>query len=89
MTATRKVEVFTAGCSLCQDTVDLVNRIACSSCDVDVLDMQDDEVARRARSLGVRSVPAVAIDGVLAECCAGRGPDEETLRAAGLGVSRE
>ena len=89
MTVRRRVEVFTAGCSLCQDTVDLVNRIACSSCDVDVLDMQDDEVARRARSLGVRSVPAVAIDGVLAECCAGRGPDEETLRAAGLGVSRE
>lgn len=85
MTAKRKVEVFSAGCSLCQETVDLVNRLACSSCEVAVLDMRDDEVARRARSLGVRSVPAVAIDGVLAECCAGRGPDEATLRAAGLG----
>ena len=85
MSVKRKVEVFSAGCSLCQETVNLVNRLACSSCEVAVLDMHDDEVARRAKSLGVRSIPAVAIDGVLAECCIGRGPDEATLRAAGLG----
>jgi hypothetical protein len=39
----------------------------------------------RAKSLGIHSVPAVVIDGTLAACCAGRGPDEATLRAAGLG----
>ena len=42
-------------------------------------------IARRAKSLGVRSVPAVVINGQLADCCIGRGPDEATLRAAGLG----
>jgi len=31
------------------------------------------------------AVGAVAIDGKLAGCCAGRGPDEVTLREAGLG----
>ncbi len=41
-------------------------------------------VARRAESLGIRSVPAVAIKEELADCCANRGPDEATLRAAGL-----
>lgn len=30
-------------------------------------------------------LPAVVIEGALADCCAGRGPDERTLRAAGLG----
>jgi glutaredoxin 3 len=30
----------------------------------------------------VRSVPAVVVDGALAGCCAGRGPNEATLRAA-------
>jgi len=35
--------------------------------------------------LGIRSVPAVVIDGKLADCCAGRGVDETVLRAAGLG----
>jgi len=85
MTNKRTVEVFSAGCAVCDETVELVNRLACPSCDVSVLDMQDDAVAARAKALGIRSVPAVAIDGKLADCCAGRGPDEAALRAAGLG----
>ena len=85
MTAKRTIEVFSAGCPACEKTVELVNRAACPSCEVSVLDMKDPGVAGRAKGLGVRSVPAVAIDGKLADCCAGRGPDEATLRAAGLG----
>lgn len=85
MSTKRTIEVFSAGCPACNDTVDLVNRVACPSCDVSVLDMNDPSVARKATSLGIRSVPAVVIDGNLASCCAGRGPDEAALRAAGLG----
>ena len=85
MNAIRKIEVFSAGCPACDDVIDLINRVACPSCDITVLDMHDTEVAARAKSLGIRSVPAVAIDGVLADCCAGRGPDAAALRAAGLG----
>ncbi len=85
MTAKRKVEVFTAGCPACADVETLVKNLACPSCDVAVLDMHDIAVAQRAKALGVRSVPAVAINGQLAGCCAGRGVDEASLRAAGLG----
>ncbi|MBF6989437.1 thioredoxin family protein [Cupriavidus sp. IK-TO18] len=85
MTAKRKVEVFTAGCPVCAEVVALVQELACPSCEVAVLDMHDIEVVKRAQALGVRSVPAVAIDGQLAGCCAGRGVDEQSLRAAGLG----
>ena len=85
MNEKRVIEVFSAGCSVCQETVAMVQRAACPSCELTVLDMQDPEIARRAKSLGIRSVPAVVIDGTLAACCAGRGPDEATLRAAGLG----
>jgi len=81
----RKVEIFSAGCPACDETVKLVQNIACPSCDVTVLDMNDSNVASRAKSLGIRSVPAVVIDGKLADCCAGRGPDEATLKAAGIG----
>lgn len=42
-------------------------------------------LATRAKGLGIRAVPAVVIDGKLADCCTGRGPEEATLRAAGLG----
>jgi len=85
MATRRKIEVFSAGCPTCEDTVQLVNRIACPSCEVSVLDMSDPAVAKRAKSLGIRSVPAVAIDGKLADCCAARGPEEAALRAAGVG----
>jgi glutaredoxin 3 len=81
----RKIEVFSAGCPVCKETVDMVSRLRCDSCEVTVLDMNDPKVADQAKTLGIRSVPAVVIDGKLADCCAGRGPDEAVLRAAGLG----
>ncbi len=83
--AKRKVEVFSAGCPACEEAVHLVRSIACSSCDVSVLDMEDATVAKRAQTLGIRSVPAVAVDGKLAACCSGRGPEQTALRAAGIG----
>ena len=83
----RRVEIFSAGCAVCKETVELVNRMSCPSCEVSVLDMHQAGVARRARELGIRSVPAVVIDGKLADCCAGRGPQESVLRAAGVGVA--
>jgi glutaredoxin 3 len=85
MNAKRTIEIFSAGCPACEDTIQLINRVACPSCEVTVLNMRDPQVASRAKSIGIRSVPAVVIDGRLAECCAGRGPDEQTLRAAGIG----
>ncbi|MBI1927511.1 thioredoxin family protein [Candidatus Poribacteria bacterium] len=85
MSTKRKIEIFSAGCPACAETVKLVNRVACPSCEVSVLDMKDSNVASRAKALGIRSVPTVVIDGKLADCCAGRGPDESTLRALGLG----
>lgn len=83
--AKRQVEVFSAGCSACQETIDLINQTACPSCEITVHDMHDADVAKRAKALGIASVPAVVINGKLAECCAGRGVDETTLRAAGIG----
>ena len=88
MAQKRQVEVYSAGCPVCEETIDLINRLACESCEVTVLDMKDSVVAARARKLGVRSVPAVAIDGTLAACCIGAGPDEAALRAAGIGRSQ-
>ncbi|MFN3324522.1 MAG: glutaredoxin family protein [Bryobacteraceae bacterium] len=87
MTAKRKIEVFSAGCPACEEVIAMINRIACPACDISILDTRQAEVAARAKSLGVRSVPAVVIDGKLAPCCEGSGPREETLRAAGLGQS--
>ena len=81
----RTVEVFTAGCPLCENVVELVQDLACDSCRVQVVSLRDDDGQRRAKAVGVQSVPAVAVNGTLASCCEGRGVDEEALRAAGIG----
>jgi len=62
-----------------------IDEIACPSCEVTTLDMDAPGVAERAGALGIRSLPAVVIDGKLADCCTGEGVDEDTLKAAGLG----
>jgi glutaredoxin 3 len=85
MNTKRKIEVFSAGCPLCKDAVEMVKRISCQDCEINILDMKDPPVAERAKSLGIGSVPAIVIDGKLADCCAGRAPDEITLIASGLG----
>ncbi len=86
MSDKRRVEIFSAGCPVCEDAVALVKSIACPSCEVEVLDMQQEAVAARAKEYGVRTVPSVVIDGLLSLCCAGPGPDEASLRASGVGV---
>ena len=81
MTTKKKVEVFSAGCSACKETIEMVKRIA-STHEVTIHDMNRSEIATKAKEYGIRSVPAVVIDGKLASCCANRGPDEKILRAA-------
>ena len=82
----RKIEIFSAGCACCDETTEKIKQLACPSCDVEILDMHQTHVAERAKQYGIKSVPAVVIDGTLADCCTGRGIDEATLRSAGLGV---
>lgn len=82
----KKVEIFIAGCPVCERTIDLVMRVLDSSHDVLILDMHRPNVAYKAEKYGIRTVPAVVIDGKLAACCAGRGCEEHVLRSA-LGQS--
>jgi glutaredoxin len=82
MAARKRIEIFSAGCGTCRETIETVKRLAGASHEVIVHDMHKSDVAAKAKQHGVRSVPAVVIDGKLASCCAGRGPKEDVLRAA-------
>ena len=86
MSSKRKVEIFSAGCPACDEAIEMVKRIACPSCEVEVLDMHKPETATRAKELGISRVPAIVIDGKLAECCVSSPVNEQVLRAAGVGV---
>jgi len=84
MSIKQKIEVFSSGCPVYNEAVALVKRLACNECEISVLNMHESKVANRAKGLGVQSIPAVVLDGRLASCCAGRGVNESSLRAAGL-----
>lgn len=91
MSPKRKIEVFTAGCPVCDEAVALIKAATCRDCDIVIYDLnkgcETNECRDKARMYGVKSLPAVVIDGKLADCCSNRGINVETLKQAGLGVA--
>lgn len=87
--ARRTVEVFTAGCPLCDEATKLVQSLACPNCDVKVYDLREGCATQECRDLaqryGMKTVPTVVVDGQIADCCRTGGVDEASLRALGVG----
>lgn len=87
----RIIEVFIAGCSVCETTVEMVKKMACSSCEVKVYDLSKlcdtKECLQKVKDYGIMSLPAVAVNGVLLNCCQNKGVSETELAKAGIGVA--
>jgi hypothetical protein len=47
--------------------------------------MKDESAQQKAKGYGVTRVPAVAVNGTLADCCSSAVIDSDTLRALGVG----
>lgn len=62
----RKIEVFTAGCALCDDTLSLI-REAVYSCGCEVIERRCGERERCAEAVqyGIRVMPTVVVDGMI------------------------
>lgn len=65
--AQRKIEVFSAGCALCNDTLRMVKE-AVSSCGCQVIERRcgSDEQCAEAKAYGVRAMPTVVVEGKIA-----------------------
>lgn len=81
----RTIEVFSAGCACCDDTLREVQAAASTNDTIIVRDMKDPSVAAEARKHGIGRVPAVVIDGKLADCCKSGRVDLAVLKTMGLG----
>jgi glutaredoxin len=81
-----QIEIFTADCPLCNETVQLVHELACSSCEISVYDLREEQkhpmYLEKVQQYGVTAVPAIAIDGTLV--LTGK-PNREQLQAVGIG----
>jgi hypothetical protein len=80
----RQVEVFTAGCPICDPAVQLVQELACPDCDVTVYDVRESGMDK-ARQYGVTRVPTVVVNGTVAACCRGGEVSRVQLQAGGIG----
>ncbi len=83
--AKRKVEVFTAGCTVCTDLVDLVKATACPDCQVTIYNLNQGQGVEEAKRYGVTAVPAVVVEGKLLDCCQRAHVTKHDLEAAGIG----
>ncbi|HEX2897215.1 MAG TPA: thioredoxin family protein [candidate division Zixibacteria bacterium] len=82
----RTIEVFVAGCPICDETVKLVKSIVCPSCNLQVLNLSNDSAAQAlAHKYGIKRVPAVVVDGKLADCCSSGAVDKNILQSMGVG----
>lgn len=81
----RRVEIFSAGCKTCQRTIEQLREQIDPRHEIIVHDMHADKAtADRADAFGIRTVPAVVVDGFLLACCKNKGPTLRELHAAGL-----
>lgn len=76
----RQIEIFTASCPLCDETVRMVQELICPSCEVSVYNLQDEP--QKIEQYRVSAVPAIAINGTLV--LTGK-PNREQLQEIGIG----
>jgi len=85
----RQIEIFTAGCPLCSPVVEMVKEIACDSCEITTYNLNEEfdnpEVKDKLVSYGVKSIPAVAVNGELLSCCTNNEISRQELIGAGVG----
>lgn len=62
----RKIEVFTAGCPLCNDTLKMVREVT-KNCGCKIIERRcsGDVCCDEAVKYGVKTVPTVAVDGII------------------------
>lgn len=85
----RQVEIFTAGCPVCDPTIQLVIELASDNCEVSVYDItklsDDKPFMDKVEEYGIKQIPAVAIDGILLDCCKESVITKDRLLTAGVG----
>lgn len=85
----RSVEVFTAGCPVCDPVVQMVKDLACDQCEITIYDLIkqcDDKVClSKVEAYQIKKVPSVAVDGKLLNCCVDESISKDELIKAGIG----
>lgn len=80
----RRIEIFNAGCYLCEHAVQQIKAQECPYWEITVYDLnkkcETKKCETKAEEYEIETVPAVAINDELADCCRNRGINFDTLK---------
>jgi len=86
----KQIEIFTAGCPVCEPVVQLVKDTAGTDCEITIHNLSEQCESKicvtKMKEYAVKRLPAVAVDGKLLDCCKNIEITKEDLINAGIGV---
>lgn len=69
----QKIEIFTAGCPVCDPVVKLVKETAGDNAEITIYDLvkqcEEKTCIQKMNVYGINRVPSVVVNGKLQECC--------------------
>ena len=85
----RQVEIFTAGCPVCEPVVQLVKETAYENCEITIHNFAEQSERKicltKMKAYGVKRLPAIAVNGQLLDCCKNIEITKDDLINAGIG----
>ncbi len=81
-----QVEIFTAGCPICEPVVQLVKNTAGTHCDITIHNLTEEPNDAVYKKYNIKKLPAVAVDGKLLDCCKNIEITKKDLINAGIGM---
>ncbi|ARV12346.1 glutaredoxin [Gilvibacter sp. SZ-19] len=85
----RQIEIFTAGCTVCEPVVHLVKETAGKDCEITLHNLSEQCESKicvsKMKEYGVKRVPAIAVNGKLLDCCTNIQITKDDLTNAGIG----
>ncbi len=65
-----EIEIFTSGCHLCRETVEIVEKTKCSECHLTEYNLSEECESQvcidKAKKYGIKSTPTIVVDGRIA-----------------------
>ncbi len=69
----QQIEIFTAGCPVCEPVVALVKEMACDNCEITIYNLSKQCESKvcisKMKEYDVKRLPAIAVNGKLIGCC--------------------
>lgn len=85
----RQIEIFTAGCLVCEPVVTLVKETACENCEITIYNLSEQCESKicvsKMKEYGVERLPAIAVNEKLIGCCKNVSITKNDLLNAGIG----